>query len=346
MKLSRILLAGALLLALAGVAYVSQREQSPGLKMAQAAQQFVNVLSAEQKMKALIDFDSKERTNWYFVPREDKQKKSTRKGLPLKDMNAAQKKAALALVAAGTSAAGNEKAVTIMSLEAILRDLEKGSGPTRDPEWYFFSIFGNPSKSGKWGWRVEGHHLSLNFTLDGTEVLSATPAFFGANPAEGKSGPRKGHRTLAAVEDLAIELFKTLDDDQKKVAYRETGFPDPAAEQTFVKTRIGAPTGLAAAKMTQKQRGLLMKLVEAYANRMPAEIAEAELRGVRQAGVDKIQFAYTGGTEPGKGHTYRVQGPTLVIEFLNVQADSARNPANHIHSLQRNPAGDFGITTK
>jgi hypothetical protein len=346
MKLSRVLLALALLVGLAGVAYVSQRAETAGQKMARAAQQFLESLSAEQKAKATFPFDSKERTNWWFVPREDKKKQPTRKGLPLKEMTDEQKKAALALVAAGTSASGDKQAVTIMSLEAILREQEQGRGPVRDPEWYFFTVFGNPSKNGKWGWRVEGHHLSLNFTLSGGEVVGSTPAFFGANPAEIKSGNRKGFRTLAAVEDLAIQLFNALDDDAKKVAYRKEGFPDPAPHQTAVKPDVGPPTGLAAGKMTKQQRGLLMQLVEAYANRMPPDVAEMELKDVRKAGVDKIHFAYTGGTEPGKAHTYRVQGPTFVIEFLNVQQDSAKNPANHIHSCWRRIQGDFGLTAK
>jgi hypothetical protein len=341
MKLSRILLAGALVLCLAGVAYVGQRGVTPAVQMAQAAQKFLDRLTPEQKAKAMIDFDSKERTNWYFVPRE-KNKQSIRKGLPLKDMTAEQKKTALALVAAGTSARGNQQATTIMSLEAILRDLEKGTGPVRDPEWYFFSIFGSPSKTGKWGWRVEGHHLSMNITLDGGQVISTTPTVFGANPANVKGGDRKGLRTIPEVDDLARDLFKSLDEEQKKVAFRAKPFPEP--EQNTVKPNVGPPTGVAVAKMTDKQRSILMKLVEAYANRMPAEVAEAELKDVRKAGVDKIHFAYSGGTEPGMGHTYRVHGPTFVIEFLNMQPDSAKNPANHIHSSWRRLAGDFGIT--
>src|SRR5205814_1267379 len=137
-----------------------------------------------QKEKALIAFDSKERTNWNFVPLQDKERRTTRKGLPLQDMTDAQKKAALALVRAGTSEQGNVAAITIMSLEAILRDQEGKKGAmVRDPEWYFFTIFGTPAKTGNWGWRVEGHHLSLNFTMEGTQVVSATPNFFGANPA-------------------------------------------------------------------------------------------------------------------------------------------------------------------
>ncbi len=344
MKLTRMLLAGMVLVSLAGVAYVSQRPALPALKMAQAAQQLLEGLSAEQKAKATFPFDSPERTNWWFVPKEDKKKQPTRKGLPLKEMNEAQKKAALALVAAGTSERGDKQATTIMSLEAILLDLEKGRGPVRDPQWYFFTIFGTPGKSGQWGWRVEGHHLSINFTLANGEVAAATPFFFGANPATIKSGPKKGYQTLPETETLARKLFKSLDEDQQKVAYRDKPFPEP--KQAMVAPSVGAPVGLAASKMKDDQRALLVKLVESYAHRMPPEVAAAELKQVRQAGVEKIHFAYTGATEPSKGHTYRVQGPTFVIEFLNVQADSAGNPANHIHSAWRRIEGDFGITKK
>jgi hypothetical protein len=343
MKPTRILLALALVVALGGVAQVAQRTAPPGVAMVAAAEGLVQGLTAEQKAKALFPFDSKERTNWWFVPRQDAQRKPTRHGLPLEEMTGDQKEAAKALVRAGTSPSGAEKALTIMRLEAILRELEQPKGSmVRDPQWYFFTIFGTPSKTGKWGWRVEGHHLSLNFVVDGGKLTSATPAFFGANPATVKAGPRKGLRTLPEAEDLARELFKVLDDDQKKLAFRNKPFPEP--EQATVKPNVGPPQGIAVPQLNDKQRGILRKLVESYAQRMPDEVAEAELKQVRDAGVDKIHFAYTGGTEPGQGHTYRIQGPTFVIEFLNMQADSANNPANHIHSVWRRIDGDFGLS--
>src|SRR5439155_16959114 len=136
------------------------------------------------------------------------------KGLPLEEMTAEQRKSALAILKAGTSDRGDTKATTIISLEAILADLEKGGAMVRKPEWYFFTIFGTPSKSGKWGWRVEGHHLALNFVIDKGKVIASTPALFGANPATVKAGDRKGLRTLAEAEDLARALFKSLNDDQ------------------------------------------------------------------------------------------------------------------------------------
>ena len=344
MKFSRLLLALARGACLAGVAYVAQKVESPGMKMVGAAETLVGSLTQEQKAKAVFSFDSEQRTKWYFTPRQDRERRATRRGLPLQDMTEAQKKAALALVAAGTSAAGNKKALTIMSLESILHELEKNGRMVRNPEWYFFTIFGTPSRSGKWGWSVEGHHLSLNFVVDGGKLSAATPAFFGANPATVKQGPRKGLRTLPEAEDLARELFKSLDQGQRKVAYQERQFPE--IKEATAAPQVGEPKGLAAAKMNEQQRAILAKLIQAFADRMPPEVADYEMRQVKQAGIDKVHFAYAGGAEPGKPHTYRVQGPTFVIEFLNVQNDSAGNPANHIHSVWRNTQGDFGLPAK
>jgi hypothetical protein len=328
--------------ALAGVAYVRQANEPAGSRMVNAGEKLVASLSNEQKAKAIFDFDDKERFNWHFVPLQDKNRRPTRKGLPLEEMTAGQKAAAKELLAAGTSPGGYARATTIMSLESILRELEKSGALVRNPEWYFFTVFGTPSKTGKWGWRVEGHHLSLNFTVDGGKLIGATPAFFGANPATVMQGPRKGTRTLPQADDLAKELFLALDAEQKKIAYQEKELPEIDAQNRA--PRLGDPTGLPAAKMTERQRGILLKLLQAYARRMPDEIAEAEMKEVHKAGLDQIHFAFNGGLEQGKKHTYRVQGPTFVIEFLNVQADSARNPANHIHSVWRNTRGDFGLT--
>jgi hypothetical protein len=341
MKLTRILLALSALAVAGSVAWVAQQTEPPGLTLTNAAQHFLDSLTADQKAKATFSFDSKERTNWYFTPQQ-KGRKATRKGLPLAEMNPKQRQAALALVAAGTSVHGDKTALTIMSLEAILHDLEKGGAMVRNPEWYFFTVFGTPSRTGKWGWRVEGHHLSLNFVVDGGKVASATPAFFGANPATVKNGSKKGKRTLATAEDLPRELFLSLDKEQRRVAYRKVNFGE-AREASAAPVEVGRPEGLTAAKMNAKQRALLMKLVESYAQRMPPAIAAEQMKQVREGGVDNIHFIFAGGTSPGQPHTYRIQGPRFVIEFLNTQTDGAGNPANHIHSVWRNMKGDFDI---
>jgi hypothetical protein len=327
---------------LAGAAYVAREAEGPGQRMAAAAEKFLDSLDKEQKTRVSIAFDDKERTRWFFTPQQEA-RKPLRKGLPLEAMNAEQKKLALALVKAGTSAGGYNRATTIMSLESILTDLEKRGSLVRDPDWYFFTVFGTPSKTGKWGWRVEGHHLSLNFTLDGGKVVSATPYFMGANPAVVKGGKRKGLETLPGSQKLARDLYAALDDGQRKLAYREKKFPE--IHEGVAKPDVGPAVGLPGAKMNKEQRDLLLKLITAYAERMPPEVAAQELDRVKKAGLEKVHVAFGGGDgTPGKPYTYRVQGPTFVIEFLNEQRDSAGNPGNHIHSAWRNLAGDFGLS--
>ena len=337
----RLLLALLTVAGLAGAAYVSQETESAQSKMTAAAEKFVDGLTKEQKDKAVYAFDSKERTNWNFVPLQEKGK-PLRKGLTLEEMNAEQKEKAKELLKAGTSAEGFTKASTIMSLELILRELEKNGANVRNPEWYFFTVFGTPGKKGDWGWRVEGHHLSLNFTFKDGKLVSTTPAFFGSNPAVVAAGDKKGLRTLPEAEDNARDLFASLDDDQRKVASQPKQFPE--IEQGKPKPNVGDPVGLPAAKMTENQRGILLKLVDGYADRMPPEVAKAELKEIKDAGMEKVHFAFhRDDDKPGKPYTYRVQGPTFVIEFINVQEDSAKNPANHIHSSWRTLKGDFGL---
>jgi hypothetical protein len=344
MKLGRLLLAMTLVVAFAGVAYVAQHTEPTGTKMAAAAARWLESLSPDQRAKAAFEFDDTERLNWHFIPLQDRAKKSTRKGLPLEAMSAEQKQAALDLLKAGTSARGNQQANTIMSLELILRELEKGGAIVRHPEWYFFAVFGKPSKTGKWGWRVEGHHLAINFTMEDGRVIGSTPVLFGANPANVMGGPRKGLRTLPEADDLAKELFSALEPSQKKIALQEDQFPEIAGRTSGPK--IGGPKGLPASQMNDKQRDQLLRLLQAYTNRMPADVAEQEMAQLREAGIDNVHFAFAGGLEQGQRHSYRVQGPTFVVEFLNVQDDSARNPANHIHSAWRHIKGDFGLAAK
>jgi hypothetical protein len=342
-KYKQLFLATAVVAGLIAVACISQEASTgAGIDMTKAADKLVTSLDADQKKKALFKYDDAERFNWNFVPLQDNSKKSTRKGLPLEEMTAEQKDMARALIKAGTSAAGYEKATTIMSLEAILKDLEKSGAMVRNPQWYFFTVFGKPSTSDRWGWRVEGHHLSLNFVIDKGKLVASTPAFFGANPADVKEGSRKGLRVLKEAEVHAQELFAALDADQQKVARQDKQFPE--IEQKGKTPEVRDPVGLPAAKMTDKQKEILMNLIRGYATRMPAEVASAELAKVKAAGIDKIYFAFARNDDkPGKPYTYRVQGPTFVIMFLDVQADSAKNPANHIHSVWRNLKGDFGL---
>jgi hypothetical protein len=302
-----------------------------GSQMATAAGRVIKALDKDQIAQATFPFDSPERLNWHFIPRE-------RKGLPIKDMTPAQRALAFGLLHTGLGASGFLKATTIMSLEQILKDLEKGSGPVRDPERYFFTIFGKPSDWGKWGWRVEGHHLSLNFTLEDGKITAATPAFFGANPAEVRQGPREGLRTLADVEDRALRLVQALDSDQRKLAVVEEAAPKDIRAANTPQPPTEEAVGIPFAKLTEDQKAMLKALVESYAADMPTEVAQAWIGEIRQAGPDPVRFAWFGPADRSQPHAYRVQGPTFLIEFNNTQ-----NGANHIHSVWRNMLGDFGI---
>lgn len=329
--------------AVAGIALVAQQAQPTGGKMAEAANKFLATLPAELKAKAAFKFDDPHREKWYFTPQQDKQKQFTRKGVRLEELDEKQKAAALELLRAGLSAKGFEQATTIVSLETVLKDLEGTKGAmVRNPNWYFVSVFGEPSNTGAWGWRFEGHHLSVNVTLDKGQVVTATPIVFGVNPAEVRDGPKKGLRTVPEIEELAKQLIASLTDDQKASAKQAKQLPE--IREGFPDAGISEAVGIAAGKLTNEQKATLGKLLTAYAARLPADVAATEMARVRDAGMDKVTFAYCiEEAKPGKPYTYRLHGPTFVVEFLNVQADAAGNPANHIHSGWRRLPNDFSM---
>src|SRR5262245_9205899 len=330
--------------AFTAVALLGQGEpKSSAGKMQVAAAKFLQSLSPDLKKKATFAFTDEHRTKWYFTPQQDKDKKYTRKGVRLEELTADQKAAALGLLKTGLSARGYEQATTILSLENLLADLEGPKGAmVRNPEWYFVSVFGEPSATGKWGWRFEGHHLSVNYTLDKGEVVSATPLLFGSNPAEVKDGAKKGFRNLPEIEDHARALVKSLTAEQDKAAKQPAQFGEIKEGQP--KADVGPQVGISADKLTAEQRDTLAKLLAAYTDRMPADLAEGEQKRVKGTAPEKMFFAYAGSPEPGKGYTYRVYAPEFVLEFLNVQADSAKNPANHIHSAWRRLPIDLGLS--
>lgn len=326
-----------------GVALVGRSApDTTGGKMKGAADAFLATLTPELKKKASFGFDDPHRTKWYFTPQQDKEKKFTRKGARLEEMNPEQTKAALALLKSGLSAKGYEQASTIIGLEDLLLELEGPKGAmTRNRGWYFVSVFGEPSATGKWGWRFEGHHLSVNYTLDKGEVVVGAPMLLASNPAEVKDGSKKGLRPLPDIEDHARALIKSLSADQDKTAKQPKAFPEIKEGQP--KADVGAPSGITADKLTAEQKATLTKLLEAYAGRMPDELAAAEMKRVKATADGQLHFAYSGSATPGAPYTYRVQGPEFVVEFLNVQADAAKNPANHIHSAWRRLPIDFGL---
>ena len=306
--------------------------------MTQAARAFLDSLTEEQRSKVLFKLEDDERFFWHYIPTDDipGRFKRPRLGLTLFEMQTYQQPLATALLASGLSQSGMIKAQSIMSLEDILKIMEKDTKGRRNPSRYHFSIFGEPSETKPWGFRVEGHHLSLHFHVVNGK-LAGSPSFFGTNPHEVREGPRKGLRVLAAEEDLGRNLLNALTAEQKKVAVVNEKAPADILTEASRKAAItGQPNGLSAAKMTAKQRELLAGLISEYAYNVTDPIAETRMDKYRKAG-NNIFFAWAGPAEKGGPHYYRVQGPAFLIEYDNTQ-----NGANHVHSVYRDFEGDFG----
>ena len=321
-----------LLLGLMTVCWLTTAYTRPPSALSDAAQQFLSTLDKDQRQQATYPMDAAERYDWHYTPRE-------RAGLPLKAMTDQQQQAARHLMQTTPSQRGYQKATDIMRLENILREIE-GRGPDdtyRDPLNYAFIIFGNPEDELPWGWRIEGHHVSLHFTVAGNTIVSATPTFLGANPAQVPSGPKKGWRVLQPEEDLARALVTSLPAEQGKVALiAEVAYPE-IVTGTGRYAQVEQPAGLSYADMSKVQQDQLIELLEVYYRVHRAEVAQQELAAIREAGLDKLYFGWAGGIEPGEPHYYRIQGPTLVIEYDNTQ-----NKANHIHTVVRNLQNDWG----
>ena len=299
--------------------------------MSDTAKAFLASLSPEERARAAFQFQDEERFNWHYIPK-------ARKGLPLKDMTPPQKHLAHALLSAGLSQRGYIKAISIMSLDDVLRIMEQGGkGPVRDPDNYYFSVFGEPGETGTWGYRIEGHHISQNFTVVNGKVQGA-PSFFGANPAEVREGPRKGLRVLAHEEDFGRALVQSLTPEQKKVAIVNNTAPGDILTTASRKAALnGQPSGLQASKLNAHQRELLQNLLDEYCYNMPDQVAQAREDQIKKAG-SNIYFAWAGGEQPGQPHYYRIQAPAFLVEY-----DDTQNNANHIHSVWRDFDGDFGL---
>ena len=307
--------------------------QRTAASMAGAAEAFLATLPADQRAVASFSFDSDDRERFHYVPTE----MFLRHGLKIGDMNAEQRAAAHELLSKGLSEVGYKTAVDVIELEGILGTLETNGRMNRDPGWYYFSVFGAPSPQGTWGWRVEGHHLSLHFTVVGGETVASTPAFFGSNPAEVKEGPHTGMRVLGMEEDAARALLHALDAEQQSAAIIDDEAPRDIATEAFSTVHALGPGGVKASDLTPAQRSLLLRLIGTYTSLMADDLAAARMAELEEAGVDEILFAWAGGTERGDRHYYRVQGPTFLIEYDNTQ-----NNGNHVHSVWRDFDGDFG----
>jgi len=297
-----------------------------------AARAFLATLDARQRAAATFPFDDPERTRWAYVPQK-------RAGIPLQAMDAPQRAAAFGVLGTGLSERGTRLARGIIELENTLREIE---GPVanlwmrRDPELYYLALFVGPDGPQPWGWRFEGHHLSVNVTELGPHGQIVAPLFMGANPARIPSGPRAGARVLGAEEDLAFALLHMLDPQQRARATIGES-PGNIVTGTDPAVRPMAFAGLSAAEMTVAQQRQLRRLLELYAGRMADSAAHAQLQRIEGAGFERLHFAWAGADQPRRPHYYRIHGPTVIVEY-----DNSPGGGNHIHSVWRDLENDFG----
>lgn len=297
--------------------------------MAGLVRSFLDALSAEQREATRWPFEDGERFNWHYVPR-------SRAGLPIREMGDATRAAFDDLLRHALSEAGYDKATGIMRLEEPLGLIENRPH-ARDPDNYSITVFGEPGQ-GPWGWRIEGHHLSLNFTGWTEELLAAMPAFWGSNPARVPEGyPMAGHRVLGHETDLAYALIRGLEGPARERATIATTSLGNIITGPGRETLVDEREGLPLAAMPEGTRNLALDLLATYAHNLRGDLAERELGRVREAGIDEVCFAWGGPLESGRAHYWRLHGPITLIEFDNTQ-----NDANHIHSIWHDLRHNFG----
>ncbi|HKC34781.1 MAG TPA: DUF3500 domain-containing protein [Chitinophagaceae bacterium] len=302
--------------------------------MAKAAYVFLQTLSEKQKVKIQFGFNDEERYNWHYIPR-------SRKGLTLNEMTDQQIKAAFALLRTALSDTGFNKANSIMQLENVLREVENRSATDtyRDPGNYSFSIFGNPATDTIWGWRLEGHHIAFNFSSEDNRLVSGTPGFLGSNPAVVLSGSEKGKYILKDEAELGFALLHSLKKEQTEKAIISNDAPGEILTAASRNAMINDPKGILFNELDSQQQKIFLQLLSIYIHRYTRLFAEGLMKEIDKAGLNNLRFAWAGEQQPGIGHPhyYRIQGPTIIIEYDNTQ-----NNANHIHTVIRDLKNDFG----
>ena len=339
-----------LFLVAAAAPAIALRTGGPASSAAEQAQALLETLDAGQRAEALVAADDS-RLDWHFIPKDD------RKGLTVGEMDEEQQSKLVDLMRTLVSDVGERKIRGAMTLEALVAVLEgEGRRWPRDPELYYLTLFGDAERFGepgvRWGLSFEGHHVSMNFTLEGDTVVDSTPQFLGAHPADVKEDMataaaaldlEPGYRLLGEEESIAFDLFASLDDTQRDSALI-------AAEAPREVATAGSPTpdpnparGLAASEMTDAQQEMLKRLVMLYVEIVAEPLAQQRVREIEEAGFGNVVFGWAGGDAPGEPHYYRIEGPTFEIELANTQPDAEGNPANHSHAMYRDNRGDFGL---
>lgn len=300
-----------------------------------AVRMWLDGLDDSQRALATFPFETPERFVWAYTP-------GPRQGLAIRDMRPDQRAASSAIVASAMSARTAGEIAAIIALETILGQIEGAGGGSgwlrRDPELYWFAVFGDPGSRSPWSWRVGGHHVAIHVTVAGDQVIGTTPSFLGANPAVIPSGPTAGARTLRGEEELGRALLSELSSAERGVAVIDGVAPADILTGTGLAADIrSVPIGIRHADLGGPRQDALERLIRHYVERVRPEVAEAAWERVVAPGLGDATFAWAGSDAPGRGHYYAVRGPTFVIEYDNTQ-----NGANHIHAVWRDLEHDWG----
>jgi len=296
-----------------------------------SANAFLGLLDEKSRTQIQYNFNSDERFDWHYIPKR-------RNGLALRDMTDGQRNAAFVLLRNSLSDQGYRKALAIIELEKVLRGIEGRDDDDlyRDELNYYVTIFGTPAKEKVWGWRMEGHHLSINFSSKSGEIVSATPTFFGSNPATIPRGTEKGKKILKQETELAFSLLASLHADQLKTAVISKTAPREIITRNDRRAELLEPSGISYSKLTHAQQQIFLQLLHVYVKNYVFGFSEKFMNKIKKAGLNNLSFAWAGSLTEGAGYYYRIQGPVLLIELDNTQ-----NNANHIHSVVRDITDDF-----
>lgn len=281
---------------------------------------------------ALLGAEDEARTSYVYWP-------YLRKGLPIDYMSAQQRMLVHDMLNTALSAKGYLSAIQIMQMEKILADTETTGFP-RGTENYTLAFFGTPSADTAWGWRFEGHHLSLNFTVAPGE-LSVTPSFFGASPAEIPSGALAGFRNLRGTHEAGLALINALDESQRATAIEDGNPPFDILSgnlnrpmENWDDWKSLPRQGIEVSDLDAGQKDMVQRILDEVVTTYRPEIARSYLA---QIDVNDLRFVWFGGTNDGEAHYYRLEGSDFFFEYDLVQGNG-----NHVHTVWRSKDGDFG----
>lgn len=296
---------------------------------------FIRLLDDGQRTKALYPFDTTERYRFHYIPQED------RKGIAVNELNAPQRNALMELLKTSLSESTMKQVDDIMQMEIVLKALEtrKAEDHYRDPGKYFITIFGIPAANTIWGWRFEGHHVAFHFSADKKQLVAGTPGFMGSNPAIVLAGPQKDREIFKTETAMGFALLHALSPEELRKAITDSIAPGEIVTAASRKAMIATPAGIRYNELQPAHQQLLLQLLKLYINRYTNLFADNMLKEIQAAGLNQLWFTWAGNTEHvlGKPCYYRIQGPTIIIEY-----DNSQNNANHIHTVVRDLKKDFG----